>query len=135
MNEVILIGNLTRDPETRQTRNGIPYCRFSLAVNRRKREGANGPDADFIPILCWRSLAQLCQTYLAKGRKCCVTGRLETHTYEDKEGLKRTAYEVVADEVEFLGSGKPGEHAQPPAPGEDANSGASGDDLPPDFDA
>ena len=135
MNEVILIGNLTRDPETRQTKNGIPYCRFSLAVNRRKREGQNQPEADFIPILCWRNLAELCQKYLAKGRKCGVVGRLEVHSYEDQEGTKRTAFEVVADNVEFLSSRKPDE----PAAGQatqstDGYTEVTGDDLPPEFD-
>jgi len=135
MNEVILIGNLTRDPETRQTKNGIPYCRFSLAVNRRKWEGQSQTEADFIPILCWRSLAELCQKYLAKGRKCGVVGRLEVHSYEDQEGTKRTAFEVVAENVEFISSRKLDEPAAVQATqSSDGYTEVSGDDLPPEFD-
>lgn len=127
MNKVIEVGNLTRDPETRQTKSGIPYCRFTIAVNRRKREGETQQEADFIPVICWRSLAELCQRYLAKGRKCGVVGRLDVHTYEDQEGAKRTAFEVVAEEVEFLGSRIQQTDGQ-------EGSDTPGDDLPPEFD-
>ena len=129
MNKLTIIGNLTRDPETRQTKNGKPYCRFTVAVNRRKREGQDQAETDFIPVLCWGSLAELCQKYLMKGRKCCVVGRLDVHTYEDQEGAKRTAFDVVADEVEFLGGR---DHHEPVENQE--GSETPGDDLPPEFD-
>ena len=101
MNKVYLIGNLTRDPEMRSTSTGIPVCNFSIAVNRRKR--ADGQqETDFFNIVAWRQLAELCSRYLAKGRKVAVSGSIQTRTYEAQDGSKRHAFEVVADEVEFL---------------------------------
>jgi single-strand DNA-binding protein len=102
MNKVMLVGNLTRDPEVRTTQSGLSVCQFSIAINRRFN-GPNGEkQADYIPIVAWRQLADLCGRYLAKGRKVSVVGSLQSRQYEDKQGNKRTAYEVVADEIEFL---------------------------------
>lgn len=101
MNKVYLIGNLTRDPEMRSTQAGINVCNFSIAVNRRKR--ADGQqETDFFNIVAWRQLAELCSRYLAKGRKVAVSGSIQTRTYEAKDGSKRTAFDIVAEEVEFL---------------------------------
>lgn len=101
MNKVYLIGNLTRDPEMRSTSTGISVCNFSIAVNRRKR--ADGQqETDFFNIVAWRQLAELCIRYLAKGRKAAVSGSIQTRTYEAKDGSKRTAFDIVAEEVEFL---------------------------------
>jgi single-strand DNA-binding protein len=102
MNKVILIGNLTRDPELSNVgADGIPVCRFSIAVNRRaKKDGTR--EADFFNISAWRGLGENCQKYLAKGRKVGVTGELQIRNYDDKDGNKRTAVDVIADEVEFL---------------------------------
>lgn len=130
MNQTIFIGNLTRDPETKMTGSGIPYCRFTLAVKRRFRRGDGQPEADFIPVICWRGLAELCQKYLAKGRKAAVRGSLEVRSYDDKDGIHRTAFEVNADEVEFLSSGKQAEPTPPPG---DGYTEVAGEDLPPEF--
>ena len=101
MNKVYLIGNLTRDPEMRSTSTGIPVCNFSIAVNRRKR--ADGQqETDFFNIVAWRQLAELCSRYLAKGRKVAVSGSIQISAYEAKDGSKRTAFDIVAEEVEFL---------------------------------
>ena len=101
MNKCIFIGNLTRDPETRSTQSGVTVCNFTIAVNRRmQKDGAQ--DADFINIVAWRQLGDLCAKYLTKGKKCGVTGQLQTRTYEAQDGSKRSAFEIVADEVEFL---------------------------------
>ena len=101
MNRVILIGNLTRDPEVRNTQNGINVCNFSIAVNRRKR--ADGvQETDFFNIVAWRQLADLCGKYLSKGRKVAVIGSIQTRTYEAQDGTRRNAFDIVADEVEFL---------------------------------
>lgn len=101
MNKCIFTGNLTRDPETRITQSGITVCSFTIAVNRRMRsDGAQ--DTDFINITAWRQLGELCAKYLSKGKKCAVTGSLQTRTYEAQDGSKRSAFEIVADEVEFL---------------------------------
>lgn len=103
MNKVILIGNLTRDPELSHLGdNGIPCCRFTLAVNRRYANKDGERKGDYIQIVVWRELATLCSQYLAKGRKASVIGSLQTRSYDGQDGLKRYVTEVVADEVEFL---------------------------------
>ena len=103
MNKVLLIGNLTRDPEMRTTQNGVPVCNFTIAVNRRFRNAQTGQqETDFLNIIAWRQLAELCSRYLAKGRKVAVSGSIQTRQYEAKDGSKRTAWDIVADEVKFL---------------------------------
>lgn len=102
MNKVIMIGNLTRDPEVNTTGTGVTYCRFSIAVNRNYTNASGEREVDFFNIITWRGLAETCGKYLAKGRKVAVSGRLETQTYEDKEGIRRNAFQIVAEEVEFL---------------------------------
>ncbi len=104
MNKVMLIGNLTRDPELRTTSSGTSVCTFSIAVNRNFTNAAGEREADFINITVWRGLAENCAKYLTKGRKVAVCGALQSRTYDDKEGNKRYALEVVADDVEFLSS-------------------------------
>lgn len=103
MNKVFLIGNLTKDPEMRSTQSGVAVCNFSIAVNRRFRNPQTGQqETDFLNVIAWRQLAELCGKYLAKGRKVAVTGSIQTRQYEAKDGSKRTAWDIVADEVEFL---------------------------------
>lgn len=105
MNKVFLIGNLTKDPEMRSTQSGVAVCNFTIAVNRRFRNQQTGQqETDFLNIIAWRQLAELCSKYLAKGRKVAVTGSVQIRTYEAKDGSKRTAWDIVADEVEFLTS-------------------------------
>ena len=109
MNKVYLIGNLTRDPEMRSTNTGIPVCNFSIAVNRRFKNAQTGQqETDFFNIVAWRQLAELCGRYLAKGRKVAVFGSIQTRSYEAQDGTKRTAFDIVADEVEFLSSANAG---------------------------
>lgn len=109
MNKVYLIGNLTRDPEMRSTSAGIPVCNFSIAVNRRFKNAQTGQqETDFFNIVAWRQLAELCSRYLAKGRKVAVFGSIQTRSYEAQDGSKRTAFDIVADEVEFLSSANAG---------------------------
>lgn len=104
MNKIFLIGNLTRDPELRSTQSGIPVCSFTVAVNRRSRQGAEAgqPDADFFRVTTWRQQAENCNRYLAKGRKVGVTGTLTLQSYTGNDGQQRYSLEVQADEVEFL---------------------------------
>ena len=105
MNKVYLIGNLTRDPEMRSTSTGIPVCNFSIAVNRRFKNAQTGQqETDFFNIVAWRQLAELCGRYLAKGKKVAVCGSIQMRSYEAQDGSKRTAVDIVADEVEFLSS-------------------------------
>ena len=106
MNKVYLIGNLTRDPEMRSTQSGVSVCNFSIAVNRRYRNAQTGqPETDFLNIVAWRQLAELCGRYLSKGRKVCVVGSIQTRSYEAPDGTKRNTFDIVADEIEFLSSG------------------------------
>ncbi len=108
MNKVILIGNLTKDPELRYTPNGVAVTTFTLAINRPRTNQAGEREADFINIVAWQKLADLCATYLRKGRQAAVEGRLQTRSYDNKEGKKVYVTEVVAENVQFLG-GKSGE--------------------------
>lgn len=114
MNKVILIGNMTRDPELRTTRSGTSVCSFTIAVNRNYTDANGERQADFIGIQTWRGLAESCAQYLTKGRKVAVAGSLQSRTYDDKDGNKRTVLDVVADEVEFLSERK--QDAAQPAP-------------------
>ena len=106
MNKIILIGNLTRDPELKTTPNGYSVCEFTIAVNdRNARRQQNGQDsAQFFRISAWRQLGENCQRYLAKGRKVYVSGPLTARTYQANDGTTRVSLEVQADDVEFLSS-------------------------------
>jgi len=105
MNKIILIGNLTRDPEITTTNSGVSVCRFSLAVQRGfSNQDSNGPTADFFNIVVWRGLAENCHKFLKKGSKCCVVGRIQNVSYEAQDGTKRYGTEITANDVEFLGS-------------------------------
>ncbi len=116
MNKAILIGNLTKDPELRTTSGGVSVCQFTLAVNRRFTNQQGVREADFIPIVVWRQTAELCARYLSKGRKCAVIGTIQTRSYDAQDGTKRFVTEVVADEVEFLGSAQDRPQTDSPAP-------------------
>ncbi|WP_346880619.1 single-stranded DNA-binding protein [Clostridium sp. UBA3061] len=102
MNKVVLIGRMTKDPELKFTPGtGTAVATFTMAVNRRfKKEGQ--PDADFIPIVVWGKQAESTVNYMSKGKLLSVAGRIETRSYEAKDGGRRYVTEVVADEVSFL---------------------------------
>ena len=102
MNKVILVGNLTRDPELTETPNGVAVCRFSIAVSRDYANSDGTRETDFFNITVWRGRAENCGKYLKKGNKVAVVGSLQTRSYEDKDGIKRNVTDVVANEVEFL---------------------------------
>lgn len=104
MNKVIILGNLTKDPELNTTNNGISVCRFTLAVSRRFQNSEGEREADFIPVIVWRGQAENCAKYLKKGSKACITGNLQVRSYEAQDGSKRYSTEVVAEEVEFISS-------------------------------
>lgn len=100
MNKVFLIGNLTRDPDLRRTNSGLAVCSFTVAVNRPKNKDGVA-QADYISVQTWRTTAEICAKYLAKGRKVAILGELRTRSY-DKDGRKVYVTEVVANDVEFL---------------------------------
>lgn len=103
MNHWSGIGNLTRDPESSFTDSGVAVCKFTIAVNRPKDE--NGQQrADFIPVRAYNKRASLCREYLRKGRKVGVVGKLQTYTYTDKEGIKRSGFEILLSDLTFLPS-------------------------------
>ena len=104
MNKCIFVGNLTRDPESGSTNSNIPYCRFSIAVNRNYSNANGEREADFINIVTWRGLAENCGRYLQKGSKVCVCGQLQTRSFDGQDGNKRYVTEIVAEDVEFIGS-------------------------------
>lgn len=104
MNKVVLIGRLARDPEVRYTQSGKAVTSFTLAADRRVRKDTEAQQTvDFIPIVAWDKLAEICGNYLAKGRKTAVEGRIQVRSYEAKDGAKRYVTEVIAESVEFLG--------------------------------
>lgn len=109
MNKVILIGNLTKDPELITTNSGVSMCRFSLAVPRRFQNADGERETDFLNITVWRNQAENCSKYLRKGSKACVTGTIQTRSYDAQDGTKRYVTDIVADEVEFLSSRQSGE--------------------------
>lgn len=95
-----MIGNLTKDVECRTTQSGVKVANFTIAINRRMKNNGE-QQTDFFNIVAWRQLAELCERYLSKGKKVAVTGSIQTRTYE-KDGVKHSAWDIVADEVEFL---------------------------------
>ena len=102
MNKVILIGNLTRDPELTETASGVAVCRFSIAVTRDYAGADGNRETDFFNITVWNKQGENCGKYLKKGNKVCVVARLQNRSYEDKDGVKRYVTDIIASEVEFL---------------------------------
>jgi single-strand DNA-binding protein len=127
INRVVLVGNLTRDPELRHTPSGTAVCSLRLAVNtRRKDESGQWTDKpNYFDITVWGQQGENCAQYLAKGRPVAVDGRLEWREWEAQDGAKRQAVEVVAESVQFLGGRQESEGAYVPA-----GAAASGDDFP-----
>ncbi|MDU4697374.1 MULTISPECIES: single-stranded DNA-binding protein [Paenibacillus] len=108
LNRVILIGRLTRDPELRYTPAGVAVTQFTLAVDRPFTSQGGEREADFIPVVTWRQLAETCANYLRKGRLTAVEGRIQVRNYENNEGKRVYVTEVIADNVRFLESNREG---------------------------
>jgi single-strand DNA-binding protein len=106
VNKVILVGRLGRDPESRFTASGQAVCNFSLATDRsyKDRNGQTQKQTEWHKIVVWGKLAEICQKYLKKGSQIFVEGRIQSRQWEDQQGQKRTAFEVVANEMRMLGS-------------------------------
>lgn len=102
MNKVFLIGNLTRDPELTETSGGIKICRFGLAVGRNYSGSDGERKTDFFNCVAWRGLAETAARYTHKGNKVAVSGSIELRDYEDSKGIKRTAVDIVLNDIEFL---------------------------------
>lgn len=112
LNRVILIGRVVAQPEMRYTTSGKAVANFRLAVDRR---GKND-EADFIPIVAWERTAEICGEFLTKGKLVAIEGRLQTRTYETKDGQKRSAFDVVADDMRMLSGRNEGEGQAAPTP-------------------
>ena len=108
LNKVMLIGNLTRDPELRKTPAGKTVVSFGLATNRNwtQENGEKREETDFHRIVAWGKLGELCNKFLKKGRLIYVEGRLHSHSWTDNEGLQKAVTEIIADAVEFLDRNK-----------------------------
>jgi single-strand DNA-binding protein len=151
INRVVITGNLTRDPELRSTNSGTPVCSLRIASNtRRKDASGNWVDKpNYFDVTVWGAQGENCSQYLSKGRPVAIDGRLEWREWEDKQsGAKRSAVEIVADSVQFLGSreGGGGENGgrftpqsdvpadtgdfAPAAPAAGGSGGAADDDIP-----
>jgi len=144
LNKVFLMGNLTRDPELRYVPSGTAVANFSLAINRPYKDntGEKKEEVSFVRVVVWGKMAEICGEYLTKGRPVLVEGRLKSRTWEAQDGQKRSALDVVALNVQFLGGR--GEKGAKPAGGGDAgeytggpvesidldDQGAGGEEIP-----
>jgi len=125
LNRVILIGRLTRDPELRYTPAGVAVTQFTIAVDRPFTSGQGEREADFIPVVTWRQLAETCANYLRKGRLTAVEGRIQVRNYENNEGKRVYVTEVIADNVRFLESNREGGSSREDNGGNSGGGGSS----------
>ena len=123
LNKIMLIGNLGKDPELNVIADGTPVTKFSLAVNRTYKTSTEErkEETEWFNIVAWRQLAEICERYLHKGSKVYIEGRLTQRKYTDREGVQRTAVEVIANDVQFL------------SPKEGDTKSSEGDPFLPDF--
>jgi single-strand DNA-binding protein len=126
LNKIMLIGNLGKDPELQVTSEGTPITKFSLAVNRYSKtsNGEREKETEWFNIIAWRQLAEICEKYLHKGSKVYIEGRLSQRKYTDKNGLERTAVEVIANDMKMLDS-------KPASSGSESYPAGNIDDLDP----
>ena len=126
LNSVIMMGRLTADPELRQTPQGVSVCSFSIAVDRDFAKEGVDKQTDFFDVVAWRNRAEFVSRFFQKGRMIAVQGRMETRTYDDKNGVRRKAYTIVADNVYFADSKREGGSSSAPYD--------TGSQIPPAFD-
>ncbi len=142
-NKVILIGNLTADPELKRTPSGVSVCRFTLAVNRRFAKANEGQQtADFITVVAWRQSAEFVARFFKKGRPILVCGQIQSRSWTDQQNVKRYSTEVMADEVSFVDSARGGDTMGAPAdaytpdaysaPAYQSGNASGFEELPPD---
>src|SRR6201981_56223 len=140
INRVVLVGNLTKDPELRHTPSGMAVCNLRLAVNTRRKDNATGEGTEkrkYFDISVWGNQGENCAQYLSKGRPVGIDGRLEWREWDAQDGTKRQAVEIIADSVQFLGgreggAGDGGNQFVPAgaATGSDADFPGAADDIP-----
>jgi len=117
MNKVFLIGRLSRDPELRHTGTGMAVCQINVAISRRTGQGRE-PETDFINVVVWDKQAENVSRYLSKGRQVAIEGRIQTRSYDNNEGKRTYVTEVIASNVEFLGSANDNNNRAPSQPNE-----------------
>lgn len=135
LNCAVIMGRLTADPELRTTPNGISVTSFSVAVDRSYQKAGEDRQTDFINVVAWRNTAEFVSRYFRKGSMIAVQGSIQTRNYEDRNGNKRTAFEIVADNVSFCGSksesgtdgAAPARQAAPAAPAPSFSTGSADD--------
>lgn len=135
LNCAVIMGRLTADPELRTTPNGISVTSFSVAVDRSYQRAGEDRQTDFINVVAWRNTAEFVSRYFRKGSMIAVQGSIQTRNYEDRNGNKRTAFEIVADNVSFCGSKSesgtggvaPVRQAAPAAPAPSFSTGSADD--------
>jgi single-strand DNA-binding protein len=140
INRVVLVGNLTRDPELRHTGSGMAVCSLRIAVNTRRKDQASGQwveKPNYFDITVWGNQGESCAQFLSKGRPVAVDGRLEWREWDAQDGSKRQAVEIVADSVQFLGGRGDGDSqpefvraAAPADSGADFGPAGADDDIP-----
>lgn len=131
LNKVLLIGNLTRDPELRYLPSGVAICKFGLAMNRRFKQGDEWKDdVCYVDISVWGKQGENCSEYLSKGRQVAIDGRLTYSTWETDEGSKRSKLEVTAERVVFLGSRGDSDGGGSFRESKNVNSSPPDDDVP-----
>lgn len=128
LNRAILIGRLTRDPELKYTTSGTAVATFTLAVDRFRANAQGDREADFIPIVVWQKQAENCANFLGKGSLVAVDGRIQTRSYDAKDGTKRYVTEIVAEAVRFLD--KKGDRSVGDGQMADGGIGFTDDDIP-----
>lgn len=126
MNKIFISGNLTRDPEVRYTQSGKAVAKMGIAVNR---PFSKEKEVDFFNLTAWEKTAEFCGKYLAKGSRVLVEGRLQTYSYEGKDGVKRSGVDIWIDNIEFAGGGKSEKKADEPKDDFDG-SPVDDDDMP-----
>ena len=107
MNKVILVGRLTKDPEVKNTSSQVPFCNFTIAVDRRFKDQNGQRQADFINCVAWRQTATFINSYFHKGSKIGISGSIQSRSYEDQSGQRRYVTEVLVEEAEFVESSAP----------------------------
>lgn len=126
LNLVVLIGRLTRDPEIKYTPSGAAVASFTIAVDRKFKNAKGEKEADFIRIVVWRKLAEICSEQLSKGRLIAVDGRLQVRSYDGQDGQRKSISEVVAEDIRFLDWPKDGQER---GQGRDAQRGNGPDNM------
>ena len=127
MNKVILIGRLTKDPEVKTTQSQVPFCGFTIAVDRKFKTEKGERQADFLSCIAWRQQASFLGQYFQKGSRIAVIGNLQSRSYDDANGKKQYVTEVMVDEIEFVDAKRDGAQASSP----DGENTVSSTPLPP----